>query len=117
MPAGELIRILNPIIRGWANYHRHVVAKSAFSSVDSIIFECLWQWSKRRHPNKTRHWIVNKYFSSIGGDNWVFNGTINGRDGKLKTVRLMNAASVPIKRHIKIKVEANPYSPEWETRL
>ncbi len=27
----------------------------------------------------------------------------------------MNAASVPIKRHIKIKVEANPYDTTWET--
>jgi RNA-directed DNA polymerase len=113
--AGELIRILNPIIRGWANYHRHIEALVAFNSVDSIIFECLWQWSKRRHPNKNRRWIVSKYFTSIGGDNWVFSGTIKGRNGQPKTVRLMNAASVPIKRHTKIKVEANPYNPTWET--
>ncbi len=115
MKAGELIRILNPIIRGWANYHRHIVAKVAFNSVDSIIFECLWQWSKRRHPNKNRSWIVKKYFTSVGGDNWVFSGIIKGRDGQPKNVRLMNAASVSIKRHIKIKVEANPYDPTWET--
>ena len=115
MPAGELVRILNPIIRGWANYHRHVVSKVAFNTVDSVIFESLWQWSKRRHPNKNRRWIVNKYFTSVGGDNWVFSGTIKGRDGQPKIVQLINAANVSIKRHIKIKVEANPYSPEWET--
>lgn len=115
MPAGELIRILNPIIRGWANYHRHIVAKVAFNSVDSIIFECLWQWAKRRHPNKNRSWIVKKYFTSVGGDNWVFSGIIKGHNGQPKNVRLMNAANVPIKRHTKIKVEANPYDPTWET--
>jgi len=115
MQVGELIRILNPIIRGWANYHRHIVAKVAFNSVDSTIFESLWQWSKRRHPRKSREWIVKKYFTSVGGDNWIFSGTIKGRDGKPCNVRLMNAASVPIKRHIKIKVEANPYDPTWET--
>ncbi len=115
MKAGELIRILNPIIRGWANYHRHIVAKVAFNSVDSIIFECLWSWAKRRHPNKNRSWIVKKYFTSVGGDNWVFSGIIKGRDGQPKNVRLINAANVSIKRHTKIKVDANPYDPTWET--
>lgn len=115
MQAGELVKILNPIIRGWANYHRHIVAKVAFNTVDSVIYQCLWNWAKRRHPNKNRRWIVNKYFTSVGGDNWVFYGEIKGRDGETKTVRLMNAASVRIERHTKINVEANPYSPEWET--
>ena len=113
--AGELIRILNPIIRGWANYHRHVVSKAAFNTVDSAIFESLWQWARRRHPRKSRTWIVKKYFTNVGGDNWVFTGTIRGRDGQPKTVHLMNAASVKITRHAKIKVETNPYAPEWET--
>lgn len=115
MQAGELIRILNPIIRGWANYHRHVVAKVAFNTVDSVIYKCLWSWAKRRHPRKSRMWISKKYFSTVGGDNWVFTGEIKGRDGEIKTVRLMNAASVKIERHTKINVEANPYAPEWET--
>jgi RNA-directed DNA polymerase len=35
-------------------------------------------------------------------------------DGKPMRVRLFGAADVPIKRHIKIKGEANPYDPEWE---
>ena len=112
--AGELIRILNPVIRGWANYHQHVVSKVAFNAVDSAIFKKLWQWAKRRHPNKNRWWIKSKYFTTIGNDNWVFSGTIKGRDGKPRKLRLMNAASVPIKRHIKIKAEANPYDPMWE---
>lgn len=28
-----LIQRLNPVIRGWAKYHRHIVAKATFSSV------------------------------------------------------------------------------------
>ena len=32
--AAALIRQLNPVIRGWANYHRHVVASCIFSRVD-----------------------------------------------------------------------------------
>lgn len=37
-----------------------------------------------------------------------------GKDGKPYRVRLFCAADVAIKRHIKIKGEANPYDPEWE---
>src|ERR1019366_7286829 len=29
----NLIRLLNPILRGWANYHRHVVAKDTFAFI------------------------------------------------------------------------------------
>jgi RNA-directed DNA polymerase len=49
-----LVALLNPKIRGWANYHRHVVSKVIYSHVDHAIFRCLWQWAVRRHPNKGR---------------------------------------------------------------
>src|SRR5207247_2479989 len=32
LPAGKLILLLNPIIRGWAQYHQHVVSKEIFNS-------------------------------------------------------------------------------------
>src|SRR6266478_5764389 len=41
--AGHLIAQLNPKIRGWANYHQHVVSKETFAKVDHIIFTILWQ--------------------------------------------------------------------------
>jgi RNA-directed DNA polymerase len=33
----EGIRQLNPVIQGWANYHRHVCSKETFSHVDCQI--------------------------------------------------------------------------------
>ncbi|MDF6666664.1 reverse transcriptase domain-containing protein, partial [Escherichia coli] len=50
----DLIRMLNPILRGWAQYHSPVVAKATFSRVQSGIFQALWRWAKRRHPQKSR---------------------------------------------------------------
>lgn len=68
----DLIRLLNPILRGWANYHSHVVAKVTFSRVDSMVWSMLWRWAVRRHPNKGRRWVKKKYFKSQGTRNWVF---------------------------------------------
>jgi len=47
-----LIGLLNPVLRGLANYHRHAVAKKTIVRDDSQIWFLLWQWAKRRHPNK-----------------------------------------------------------------
>ena len=53
-----LIRRLNPIIRRWTMYHRHVVAKATFSTIDSHIWHLLWKWARRRHPTKGARWAV-----------------------------------------------------------
>ncbi len=112
--AGNLIRMLNPIIRGWANYHRHANSKQTFVKVDHAIFQALWRWARRRHPKKPQRWVKEKYFHRIDQRHRVFCGVGVGRNGKPMPVRLFNAADVKIKRHIKIKGKANPYDPEWE---
>ena len=112
--AGHLIVNLNPVIRGWANYHRHVASKRTFSRVDHAIFRALWQWAKRRHPKKSRQWIKDRYFETIDQRHWVFHGTVAGREEVIQPVWLLAASSVPIQRHTKVKGEANPYDPAWE---
>ncbi len=112
--AGELIRQLNPIIRGWANYHQHIASKRTFSQVDHAIHTSLWQWAQRRHPNQSRRWIKEKYFHTIGDRKWVFCGERQDKAGKSCQVQLFYAHTVPIKRHTKIKGAANPYDPAWE---
>jgi len=108
--AGQLIVQLNPLIRGWANYHRHVVSKKVFQKIDHEIVMALWRWAKRRHRNKSRRWIKAKYF----GRNWVFRGQVEKANGAKRTVTLFQAAQEPIRRHVKVKADANPYDPEWE---
>jgi RNA-directed DNA polymerase len=110
----KVIKMLNPIIRGWANYHRHVVAKETFSWVDYQIWQKLWQWCKRRHPNKGRRWIKDRYFHTIKSRNWVFAVKAKKGDGRPKDLELYSAASTPIHRHVKIKAEACPYDMAWE---
>ena len=109
LAAGRLVLLLNPVIRGWARYHRHVTSKATFSSVDAAIFKALWQWATRRHPNKSAHWVRKAYFRTLRSDNWVFHGDADGVDR-----RLIRAARVPIERHTKVKGAANPFDPQWE---
>jgi RNA-directed DNA polymerase len=113
--AADLIDQLNPKIRGWANYHRHVVSKRIFGSVDHTIFSNLWQWARRRHPNKPPRWVNLKYFEQRRDRDRVFFGETCDDEGRPKKVWLFHAQSTPIKRHVKVKGEANPYDPTYET--
>src|SRR5271155_1121511 len=70
MSVADLIDQLNPKIRGWANYHRHVISKSTFSHVDYSIFQRLWQWARRRHPKKSSTWLKEKYYGRNRGRDW-----------------------------------------------
>lgn len=115
LTAGELIAELNPLIRGWALYHRHVVSKAVFHAVDHEIFQAIWAWAQRRHRNKTRWWIKDKYFPDTGPNRWVFTGVLKDEEGQTKVVRLFAASQVRIERHTKLRAEANPYDPAWET--
>lgn len=109
--ATDLIKIINPIIRGWCNYHRFIVSRKAFEKVDHHVFELLWKWAKRQHPNKGRQWIAEKYFLHPEGQKWTF--TAKTKRGKVKQQYL--ASSTRIRRHILINGKANPYDEEWRS--
>ena len=111
--AWGLINQLNPIIRGWANYHRHVVSKKTFAYVDSRIFRQICNWARRRHLSKNRKWIKRRYFRSIDNRNWSFFATGTTKRGKPEIVDLYHADSTKIVRHVKIRCTANPYSADW----
>jgi RNA-directed DNA polymerase len=100
----HLIRQLYPLIRGWAHYYAHVVSKQAFSDLDHLVFLKLLRWAYRRHPQKSRHWIVRKYWRLETG-HWTF-GTREG-------MRLFSHMEVPIQRHIKVKGTKSFYDGDW----
>lgn len=110
----DLIRLLNPMLRGWANYHQPVVAKQAYSRMDYKIFLRLWRWAKRRHPNKSLQWIRTSYFRSVGDQSWVFSATDVDENGGKKEIALYSLASTPIERHKKTSGEFNPFDPSME---
>ncbi len=111
----NLIKILNPIIKGWCNYHSSAVSKEIFSKLDHLVYCLLRRWCIRRHPNKPKTWVKDKYYhQSVTKDsvkNWVF------MEGKQT---LLVHADTKIERHIKVKSEKSPYDGDsiyWASRL
>jgi len=112
----NLIRLLNPVIRGWVSYHRHIVAAEAFERVDFEIWRRLWLWARRRHPGQRRLWVKKRYFPPIGRRTWTFAADTGERtpEGKPIWLKLVYATDTKIRRHVKIRAEANPFDPHWQ---
>ena len=115
-----LIKKLNPILRGFANYYRGVVSKKTFSYIKSRVWQYLWNWCKRRHHKRRLKWVKNKYFRTINGVDWRFCCMTKSRKDEEKLLVLYNIAKTPIVRHTKIKGTASPFDAEltdyWEKR-
>src|SRR2546430_13717698 len=50
LPQGQLIRQLNPTIRGWANYYRVGVSHAVYERLDHLTWVKLPHWAPRPHP-------------------------------------------------------------------
>src|SRR5882724_1646644 len=104
----QLIETLNPLLRGWANYHRYVICGETFAKLDNFIWQRVYRWAKRRHSDKTGRGIAERYFPHRKGEPWRFTDPTTGR--QLLRVR----EAVKPQRHLKIKGAANPFDPAWE---
>ena len=114
IPTGLLINKLNPVLRGWAEYHKGVVAKSTFSKLDQQIFWRLMRWGRRRHPRHTGKWVWEHYWRSFGS-RWDFVGEDLNRDGERIQKLLMKLADTKIVRHVKVRGAYNPFDSKWES--
>jgi RNA-directed DNA polymerase len=112
----KLIRILNPMITGWVNFHKYNVSAKTFEFIDYHIWKALWQWAKRRHKKKSRKWIAAKYWHSIGGRNWTFSVKTNFKmeNGEDYYLKLIYATNTNIVRWTKVIAESNPFAEECQ---
>lgn len=108
----ELISRLNPIIRGWANYHRKGVARKVFESLDQWMHKRARRYAKRKHPNKSDTWRKEKYFGRFNlnkKDNWVFGDQKSG-------IHLLKFSWFKIERHVLIPGLSSPDDPTPDTQ-
>ncbi|WP_413914927.1 group II intron maturase-specific domain-containing protein [Desulfobacula sp.] len=101
-----VIAKLNTIIRGWANYYKHVVSRKVFGDLDHAFWQMTWKWARRRHPNKYKGWVKGKYYRRIKGRDWRF-----VEKGNAEPLILLGPTRLI--RHTKIRAKVNPYDPAW----
>ena len=107
-----LLRQLNPLLRGWANYYRNGAAKAIFSKLDHYVWHKIRRWINRRHPKKSLAWKKATYFSAAG-DKGDFSVAYHTKKGQSRVLSLYRMASTPIERHLKVRGAANPYDPRY----
>jgi RNA-directed DNA polymerase len=105
-PQEALIGALNPVIRGWSNYFSVGASSATFNRVDHDLVRMLLRWAYRRHPNKSRGWVVRKYWRIAEGEGWIFRPP--GRD-----LTLCRHAEFHIRRHVKVQASRSPFDGDW----
>jgi RNA-directed DNA polymerase len=115
-PIQALIKAMNPLIRGWANYFRVGVSSTAFRSLNHWMYIREHRYAKRRHPNKSSYWRKRKYWGKLNrsrNTRWVFGDKATGR-------HLLQFNWFKIKRHVLVKGKASPDDPRlrqyWQAR-
>ena len=107
---GVLIRRLNPLIRGTANYWRYAISGiEVLSKMDNYIWNKTFNFLNRLHPNKSWKWIKNKYFTShsdgIHHSNWVLTDPVTGNT--LEKMSWYNP-----RKYIMVKHDYSPYDSD-----
>jgi RNA-directed DNA polymerase len=103
----EVIATMNPIIRGQANYFRPGASKKAYKTLDNHLWQHLYKWARRRHPNKSRQWAVARYFGPYNPhrhNRWVYGDQDTG-------AYLHHYAWTKIVRHVPVTGRNSPDDP------
>jgi RNA-directed DNA polymerase len=106
-----LIKRLNPVIRGWSNYYCVGNSSKAFNHVDNLLYLKLRQWGHRRHTDKGKAWITNKYWNR--GAPWKF------MDAATHTC-LIKHTEIHTTRHTRIRGASHPFDRDrvyWTSRM
>lgn len=111
----NLIKNLNPIIRGWCNYFLIGCPSKTFYRMDYILYWKLKRWAKRRHSNKGEYWISHKYWRKLGLRNWAF-----ATKSENNPYTLIEYGSFKSISYAKVRNTASPYDGNltyWSTRM
>lgn len=102
-----VLRTINPIVRGWTAYYRTVVSSTTFTRLDDYMWKLTYKWAKHSHPNKSKSWIIARYFGRFNQarqDRWAFGDRVSG-------ACLRRFAWTTIVRHQMVKGTSSPDDP------
>jgi Retron-type reverse transcriptase len=105
----EVIKVLNPIIRGKANYWAPEVSKDTFASMDHFIHHTTYRFLKRLHHNKSGKWIYTRYYKpdnkGISKSRWILTDLKNN-------IQLQSMSATEIVRHTMITHNSSPFDAD-----
>lgn len=122
-PQWKLIKELNPIITGWANYFAPFNSSMIFSRVDNLIYLKLSSWAKQRHSNNKKRKdkrvklgrstrpVWTKYWKISGNRSWDFRDT---------DISLRRHTDKKCGKYVKVIGAASPYDGNlsyWGMRM
>lgn len=114
-PIGEVIRVLNPIIRGYGQYWKHVVSKKIFSKVADYIYWKVRKHLRQLHPKKAWKWVRTRYYNPPH-----HGGRINVPTCPKTNIQLLHMPWIKIERHTMVMYKNSPDDPSlkeyWEKR-
>lgn len=84
MRLGEVLRRINPILRGWAAFFRYGVSKQTFAYLGYYTWWRLLGWIRRKHPHLTWKQLRRRYF---GADRICENGLVLYNPAKMRVAR------------------------------
>ncbi|MFR9750528.1 group II intron maturase-specific domain-containing protein [Nocardia sp. 004] len=58
----NLLRTLNPMIRGWCTYFRHAASKTTFAYLAAYTWRRVFNWTVKRHPKTPVRKLRRQYF-------------------------------------------------------
>ena len=103
-----VIKRLNPIIRGSANYYRTHAAAEILDKLDQYPWRLTHKWARFSHANKSASWVTARYFGKFNNarqDRWVFGDRHSGS-------YMHRFSRTGIVRHQLLKQGASPDDPE-----
>jgi RNA-directed DNA polymerase len=85
-PLSDLLRQLNPVLRGWTNYFRHAAAKTTFSYLQEYTWRRVIGWMRRKYRRTSWKTLRRRH---LNGGWWPRHGT----------TALFDTRTVPVTRY------------------
>ena len=98
---GQVIEVLNPILRGWGQYYSQVSSTEAFAKVDYVVWQAYLHWLKKKYPRTAVKKLVQNHFEKVG-NSLIPIGTVV-KDGKTMKITLFRLTSIKAKTRKRTK--------------
>jgi group II intron reverse transcriptase/maturase len=80
----EIVRLLNPQLRGWSNYFKYGNSSKVFCKIDRYVQESLALWNSKKHQRGGRNWAGFTYKDYRNSGIYMLTGNVTYWSQSLK---------------------------------